>query len=321
MNRTDRLVAIVMHLQGRRLVRAEELAEHFEISVRTVYRDVAALGEAGVPIVGEAGVGYTLVKGYHLPPVMFTAEEAAALAVAEDLVRELTDRSMAAPMASALAKIRSVLPPERRDEIDRVRRATAIDGSRLRRRAPDATERFLLPAQDAAVKRRVLRLHYRDRGDTTTVREVEPLGVAYFYGAWYLVGWCRLRQDHRHFRIDRIRDLETLGERCPERGGSSLQDHLLKEMTHHGGTDIRVRFAPGAAPRARNDSWHQWVEETATADGDIEAVLRTCSLEASAWWLLAFGGTAEALEPEELREQVARLAAAALAKHDVMAIS
>ena len=128
MNRTDRLVAMVMYLQGRRLVRAEELARHFEISVRTVYRDVSALGEAGVPVTGEAGVGYSLVKGYHLPPVMFTAEEAMALAVGEDLVKQFTDRSLAAPMASALLKIRSVLPRPSQDDLDRLAGSIAVEG-------------------------------------------------------------------------------------------------------------------------------------------------------------------------------------------------
>ncbi|MDI1319817.1 MAG: HTH domain-containing protein, partial [bacterium] len=91
MNRTDRLVAMVLHLQGRRVVRASELAEHFSITERTVYRDIAALGEAGVPIVGEAGVGYCLLKGYQLPPVMFTADEATSLVVGGELVKQVTD--------------------------------------------------------------------------------------------------------------------------------------------------------------------------------------------------------------------------------------
>lgn len=119
MNRTDRLVAMVMHLQGRRVVKAEELAAHFEVNVRTIYRDVSALGEAGVPIVGEAGVGYSLVKGYHLPPVMFTAEEAMALFIGGEMVKRFADASMVAPMDSALLKIRSVLPRERQDDLDR----------------------------------------------------------------------------------------------------------------------------------------------------------------------------------------------------------
>ncbi len=98
MNRTDRLVAMVLFLQGRRVVRAEELARHFEITVRTVYRDMAALSEAGVPLAGEEGVGYSLMKGYHLPPVMFTSEEAMALFVGGEMVKQFTDASLVSPM-------------------------------------------------------------------------------------------------------------------------------------------------------------------------------------------------------------------------------
>src|SRR5262249_12495714 len=105
MNRVDRLVAIALRLQSRRLVRAEDLADYFEISIRTVSRDIAALGEAGVPIMAEAGVGYSLAKGYHLPPVMFTADEASALSLGAKLVERLTDASLRRPMESALAKI------------------------------------------------------------------------------------------------------------------------------------------------------------------------------------------------------------------------
>src|SRR4051812_21717731 len=149
MNRTDRLVAMVMQLQGRRVVRAEELARHFEVTVRTVYRDIAALGEAGVPVVGEAGGGDSLVKGYHLPPVMFTAEEATALFVGGELVKQFTDASLCVPMDSALAKIRSVLPRERQDDLDRLARATAILGSP---RLPSGLDqRLLLPVQQAVV--------------------------------------------------------------------------------------------------------------------------------------------------------------------------
>src|SRR5688572_3660298 len=126
MNRVDRLMAMVVHLQGRRLVRAEDLANHFEISVRTVYRDIAALGEAGIPIAGEAGVGYSLVKGYHLPPVMFTSEEASALSIGSKLVDHLTDASLRKEMNSAVLKIRSVLPRDRQDYLDRLERSTIV---------------------------------------------------------------------------------------------------------------------------------------------------------------------------------------------------
>src|SRR5271154_742128 len=126
MNRTDRLVAMVLHLQGRRVVRAEELATHFSVNIRTVYRDIAALGEAGVPISGEAGVGYCLMKGYQLPPVMFTADEATSLFVGGELVKQFTDASLHGPMTSALDKLRAVLPRDRQDHVERLVNHTLV---------------------------------------------------------------------------------------------------------------------------------------------------------------------------------------------------
>src|SRR5215510_7157977 len=126
MNRVDRLMATVLRLQSRRVVRAEDIAARFEISLRTVYRDLAALGEAGIPILAEPGVGYSLVKGYHLPPVMLTAEEASALSMGEKLVAHLTDDSLRKQMESAVLKIRSVLPRDRQDYLDRLDRYTAV---------------------------------------------------------------------------------------------------------------------------------------------------------------------------------------------------
>src|SRR2546430_8009627 len=157
MNRVDRLVAIALRLQSRRVVRAEDLAAHFEISVRTVYRDLAALGEAGIPIIGEAGVGYSLVKGYHLPPVMFTAEEASALFIGGKLVEHLTDASLRKQMESALLKIRSVLPRDRQDYLDRLERSTAVvSGGPIA--IPRLSSEALIPIPRALAERRVLAL-------------------------------------------------------------------------------------------------------------------------------------------------------------------
>lgn len=302
MTRTDRLVAMVMQLQGRRVVRAEELAEHFEISVRTVYRDIAALGEAGVPVAGEAGVGYSLVKGYHLPPVMFTADEAVALANGEALVRRFTDRSVAAPMAMALAKIRAVLPRERQDELDRLAQTTAIDGDTRPAAAPD--RRTLLPIQQATIARRVLRIDYRTGDAVDSRRDIEPLGLACYGGAWYLIAWCRLRRDYRHFRLDRVRGLETLPEKFAARPDFSLQQHLAATVSAGQSLQVELRFAPAALPRARRESYGAFLSEQPAREG-VTVTMRTYSFAWLARWLLSFGDDAEALAPAELRRLVA----------------
>jgi predicted DNA-binding transcriptional regulator YafY len=302
MNRTDRLVAMVMQLQGRRVVRAEELAAHFEVTVRTIYRDIAALGEAGVPVVGEAGVGYSLVKGYHLPPIMFTAEEATAFFVGGELVKQFSDASLIAPMESALAKIRSVLPRERQDDLDRLARATAIMGTPKLPTGID--QRILLPIQQAVVMRRVLRMTYRGKArEEETLREVEPVGVVYYGGAWYLVAWCRLRKDFRQFKLERIRALEALRERFPARPDFSLREHLEKALGTEETIPARAWFTTEAFERVRRESFTGMVEARPVRGG-YEVDFLTFSLAWLAHWLLSFGTAAEALKPRALREAV-----------------
>jgi predicted DNA-binding transcriptional regulator YafY len=314
-NRTDRLVAMVMFLQGRRLVRAEELSGHFEISVRTVYRDIAALSEAGVPIAGEAGVGYRLMKGYHLPPVMLTAEEVSGLFVGGEMVRRFTDASLQEPMKSALEKLRAVLPPDRQEYVDRLVRHTVISGLAAGSGPDPAAPPWLLTVQQGVVQRRVLRMTYhgRDR-DEDTCRDAEPLGIVFYGGAWSLVGWCRLRKDIRHFRIDRIRRLELLTERFPPRPGFSLAKHLAENVAKTDIIPVRVWLARWVQERARRESYATMVEER-SRDGGAEFSLTTYSLDWAARWILSFGPEAEALAPAELRDLVRRKAEEVAKKH------
>ncbi len=315
MNRTDRLVAMVLFLQGRRVVRASELAEHFEITERTVYRDISALGEAGVPISGEAGVGYSLMKGYQLPPVMFTAEEAVSLFVGGELVKQFTDASLQAPMVSALDKLRAVLPRDRQDHVERLVARTVVYGQSARRNAPEAAgQRWLLPVQQGVVLRRVLRMGYQGRERTEeTTRDVEPLGVVFYGGAWYLVAWCRLRTDYRHFRIDRIRRLELSPEKFELRDGFSFKEHMEQSAAREKTLPVRVWFHRTVQERAQRESFATLIEEKAR-DGGAEFALYAWSLEWMARWLLSFGDRAEALAPAKLRtlvraeaEKIARL--------------
>jgi predicted DNA-binding transcriptional regulator YafY len=306
---------MVMHLQGRRVVRAEELAHRFEISLRTVYRDISALAEAGVPVVGEAGVGYSLVRGYSLPPIMLTADEATALVVGAQMVREFGDASMVEPMTSAIDKLRAVLPRERQEHVDRLSKQTVISSRPGRVATDTAAQPWLLAVQRGVAQRRVLRLRYRARAaDEPTARDVEPLGVVYYGGAWYLVAWCRLRRDLRHFRVDRVQHLELLGEAFPARPDFSLKRHLEEQTRREETQPARVWLSDRAVTRAKTESWATLIEEK-RRDGGAEFTLYTFSLEWLARWLLGFGSEAEALEPAELRGLVCAQAEEVLGKY------
>ena len=207
MNRIDRLSAILIQLQGKKIVRAAEIAERFQISLRTVYRDVKALQEAGVPVGAEAGTGYYLVEGYHLPPVMFNKEEAAALLTGEKLMEQLSDQSNRRQFGNAMQKIRAVLRGSEKDFLESLEENIAV----ISRRPPPAEEfpnRFLSDIQYALGNHVMLKMEYFAlHNEALTQREIEPIGIIYMMGYWYLIAWCRLRHAYRNFRMDRIRNI------------------------------------------------------------------------------------------------------------------
>lgn len=313
MNRVDRLLALILLLQSRRVVTGAELAGHFELSVRTVYRDIAALAEAGVPVVAETGVGYSLLKGYHLPPVNFTAAEADALVAGGLLVGRFADPSLKAHMDSALAKVRAVLPRDRQDRAARLELAMGTTADVV---PPHQADLALL--QQALADRRVLRFVYRGAGKTrSATRTVEPLGLLRYLERWHLVAWCRTRRDIRDFRADRMERVTLLRETFPPRAGFSLSEHVRSMPRPE--LLARVRFTPLAADRARREWWLGIGDEKQAghrvSDGVI-LTLATVDWARLASWLLSFGSEATVLGPDELREQLVKYARETLAHHD-----
>lgn len=220
MRRADRLFRIVQYLRGRRLTTAAFLAERLGVSLRTVYRDVRDLSLSGVPVEGEAGVGYRLRAGFDVPPLMFTLNEIEALAVGARMVEAWGGPVLAESARTAIEKIVAALPRERR---------LAVEQTRLY--APnfhvDAAAMARLESVRAAIgERRVLRLDYRDAGGKPSERHVWPIALYFWGGAWTLGAWCETRQDFRNFRIDRVAALEALERRYPDQPGRRLADFL-----------------------------------------------------------------------------------------------
>ena len=201
MRRADRLFLIIHALRGRRTaLQARALAQTLGVSQRTVYRDVADLQLSGVPIEGEAGVGYVLRKGSDIPPLMFTANELEALVVGSRFVRAFAGTQLAESSQSALLKIEAVLPPELRERATRTRIFAPVWRDQHREDFAALIDRL----HAAILGNRVLRLEYRDESGNASTREVEPLCLSFWGGKWTLGAWCRLRQDFRNFRPDRI---------------------------------------------------------------------------------------------------------------------
>lgn len=198
MRRADRLFQIVQNLRGGRLVTAAQLAERLEVSPRTIYRDIADLIGSGVPVEGEAGVGYVMRAGYDLPPLMFTRAEVTALVAGARLIRAYGGAALARASEEALIKIATVLPDASRAEAERVP-IHAIAG------LTDPALRDRLDQVEAAIGTGcLLRLDYADEAGNRTLRDVRPLGLWFWGRVWTLIGWCELRQAFRLFRMDRI---------------------------------------------------------------------------------------------------------------------
>jgi predicted DNA-binding transcriptional regulator YafY len=221
MRRADRLFLIIHALRGRRTaLPARRLAETLGVSLRTVYRDVADLQVSGVPIEGEAGVGYVLRKGSDIPPLMFNADELEALVVGTRFVRAFGGEHLAQSARAALLKIEAVLPPELRT---RTRRSRIF--APPRRDRIEATA--VIDRLHAAIERhQVLRMEYHDESGRASARDVEPLCLAFWGGAWTLGAWCRLRSDFRNFRPDRIARFDTTGETFVETAERGLVAYL-----------------------------------------------------------------------------------------------
>ncbi|CAN7335984.1 YafY family protein [Variovorax paradoxus] len=220
MRRADRLFQLVQIIRGRRLTTAAFLAQRLEVSERTVYRDVADLQHQGVPIEGEAGVGYRLGAGFELPPLMFTQDEASALVAAARLAQSWVDPALARDIETGLGKILSVLPP-----------AARVSAEALALYAPalglgDALRTRLQTLREAVQARQKLRLHYRDVSGDASERIVRPLGCFYWGKVWTLSTWCELRNDFRGFRIDRMDAVDVLPERFRDEAGKTLADML-----------------------------------------------------------------------------------------------
>ena len=229
MRRADRLFQIVQLIRGRRLSTAAFLADRLEVSARTIYRDVADLQHQGVPIEGEAGVGYRLGAGFELPPLMFSQGEANALVAAARLAQAWLDAGLAREVEGALSKILSVLPPAARAAAEAQALYAPPVGLEPRAQAT------LQALREAVHSRQVVRIAYADVAGRASVRRLRPLGCFYWGKVWTLSAWCELRGDFRGFRIDRIQDLVVLDEQFPQESGKTLADLLRKveaEMGH-----------------------------------------------------------------------------------------
>lgn len=223
MRRADRLFQIVQNLHHERVITAHALAEELEVSERTIYRDIQDLSLSGVPITGEAGQGYRLLRGYHLPPLMFKEEELEALLLGARMVRAWTDKGLARAAHSALQKIESVVPDKLKPAFDK--QEIMVPDFPMEGMAGEQ----LLIVRQAIRQQNKIQIDYTRKDGQHSDRIVHPLGLFYWGKVWTLVGWCELRDAFRHFRLDRMQHVEILNQPFEFIAGRTLQDYLSIE--------------------------------------------------------------------------------------------
>ncbi len=308
LTRLERITAILLMLQSRKKITAQQLAKQFNTSVRTIYRDVRVLEESGVPVGAEAGLGYYLLEGYSLPPVMFNKEEAAALLTGEKLLNKFGDVSLNRDFATAMNKIRAVLRSNEKDYLETLEKNIEVFRYGKKKPEADFPDKFLSDIQQALVQQKVVEIeYYSNYKEEFTKRTIEPIGLCYMSGGWHLFAWCRLRKDVRDFRADRIKTLRLKEETYKKSKLPGLKEcieqwftmgELLRFVLHIDNDLVKssgdMKFYLGMVEENRKEKY-------------TEMVFLNSSVEQFARWLLAWGNKVKIIEPPELKEQMKKL--------------
>lgn len=294
MNRIDRLFHILLILQRKRLVRATDLANEFGVSKRTIYRDLTALGEMGVPLIPMPGEGYSLVEGFYMPPLSFTSEEAQALFLGTRMLAGQASGKMAKTAEVAMEKIAHILPHESKAN---VRHLVEIIHFYLPREKFDLEQPYLLQLQQAIKQCRAVHLQYHSQlHNERTERVIEPYYLTYSEGIWYVNGYCRLRKDSRSFRLERIEQLKVLPETFVHHDLSVSSVERIK---------VQVRFKVDVVRWVRERQHYAYLQGDMVCDnGDVVMSYLVARLDEIRSWLFGWGTNVEVFEPDELRQQI-----------------
>jgi predicted DNA-binding transcriptional regulator YafY len=315
-NVATRLIAIILILQRRGTIKAGELADELGVSERTVHRYMGMLDELGIPIYSERGPygGFSLVCGYKLPPLIFSPEEATALYLGAELVKDIWGASYFDAAVAATAKLDNVLPEALLQEVKQAQRGLLVTGWLRRDYGPWAP--ILDDLRRCVARRCQVRLVYHSFRQQVTERIVDPYALALQWGNWYLVGHCHLRDELRTFRIDRVREAQPTGESFELPASFSAREYLLRMAQERPATYYRVaiRFDPDVAHIVR-ERREEWQELTEQADGSVLLAFDASDLGWPCRWVLTYQDKATVLGPPELAAIVRDAAQAIAARY------
>jgi predicted DNA-binding transcriptional regulator YafY len=315
-NVATRLYSIVFLLQSRGTLKACELADELGVSERTVHRYMGMLDEMGIPIYSERGPfgGFSLVRGYKLPPLIFTPEEATVLYLGAELVQEIWGASYREAAVGAMAKLDNVLPEPLLQEVAQAKRGLVVTGWMRRDYGPWAP--ILDDLRRCVARRRRVRLLYVSFHQQASERTVDPYALALQWGFWYMVGYCHLRGELRTFRVDRIQRVQVLGDTFDIPPDFSPRDYLRRMVQERPATFYRVavRFDPEVAHvvRERREEWQDLIEHS---DGSLTLAFDASDLAWPCRWVLTYQDKATVAGPPELAAMVRDAAQAIAARY------
>lgn len=304
MNRLERLSAILIKLQSRSIITAQQIADQFEISLRTVYRDIKALEEAGIPVIGNIGVGYSLVDGFRLPPLMFTRDEAIAFLTAEKFIEKMTDLRNVQNYKSGMDKIKSVLRYVEKDYISDIEsNIKVLSRENNVNNLPKAITQCIL---QSISEKKIMHIVYQNSESISSERDIEPIGCFYSEKNWYLIAFCRLKNEYRSFRIDRIVNFSLQSESFSQ-SHLSLPEFMDKHKldVHCFETIIRVKTSDMKIIESHK-FYHGWIKDNVSEE-NTDIHFRIFNLEHFARWYISFADITTIIQPEILKDEVKKL--------------
>lgn len=299
----SRLITLIMLLQRQPNQKAADLAAELGISVRTLHRYFTALDEMGIPVYSERGPngGFSLVRGYRMPPLVLTPEEAVAVYLGVGMVEEVWGQLYRDAAHGAQAKLENVLPDEQRHEAAWARRTLFVTG--MHRGSLDALTPVLEKLRRAAREHRRIRVTYQGRSQVEAAeRDLDPYALVHRWGWWYVIGFCHTRRGIRTFRVDRIQQI-SLHDLCFDPPSDfDLRSYLDQEQQMVGGLYVKVRFSPELA-RMVIENQYVWNEAERQADGALVVGFYAPDIPSAVSMTFAYGPGALVLEPEEVRRK------------------
>lgn len=300
LKKLDRVTAILTQLQSKPIVRAQDLAEKFEVSIRTIYRDIKTLENAGIPIIGEAGSGYSLMDGYKLPPVMFTKEEVLSFITAEKLMQKFSHQSLGNHYKTAMEKLRSVLRHSDKKLIQNIE--NQIDIFDYSPKSDDSIKNVIPIILESIAEKKQLSIEYQSVDGKVSNRAIEAVGIFYEFTYWYIMAFCTLRKDFRQFRVDRILNISKTEIAFSQEYGK-INDH--RRVASKTTTKVKLLVDKKIMGYLINSkSYYGLIEEKETEKG-IEMTFETEWIdEGFPRWLITFADYATILEPELLKTKM-----------------